>query len=424
MKRSVVSSVLSTVLMLSSFSSVASTVNLKSTTQSFDFWNSSLRNHAQTYSNPYQDQFLSTLKGVCDFDWPWKKKYGIYRDRDFQDKDLAERIPVNQVFSYKQKINIGSDDSQAPAESKKEVKLAPLVIFLPGMFNENDDNQNKRFMLDLSKRGHHVATLPNPLSIDFINAKPNYKPGEFLKEAKTLYRGIKRIVLSYKRRGILLNDQVRLLGVSYGALMSAIITALDANDANIITMGTTLISPPLNFRKALERLDEYIEETTSEFGGMGVPGKLYRFLRVCFTDNFTHQLKWAKAVTIIAGFQELLVNSIKAWRVVNGLKQDLPFQNPNWEKTFKFRDYLDWYAPEVEQMLNLPEAELHFWVNQARALGKPIRILAAEDDWLNIPQEWQEFYREQVIILPNGGHYGFRKLLWFEKFLTLAFPTN
>ena len=57
-----------------------------------------------------------------------------------------------------------------------------MVIFLPGMFNDLDDGENRRFMLSLSKRGHHVATLPNPLSTDYITAKPNYKPGEFLKK--------------------------------------------------------------------------------------------------------------------------------------------------------------------------------------------------------------------------------------------------
>lgn len=431
MKRSIAGSFIFS-LLFGFLSPLASAHQLKSAANynsNNDFWGQSLRAHAQDYHNPYEDQFLSTLKGVCAVDWPWQKKFGVYRDRDYKDKDLAERLPVNQVFSYKQPLNLdpaqeNSDTESSDTESSREIKIAPLVIFLPGMFNENDDAQNKRFMLDMSKRGHHVATLPNPLSVDFINARPNYKPGEFLKEAHTLYRAIKRIVLSYKMRGILLDNRVRLLGVSYGALMSAIISTLDAQDANIITEGTTLISPPLDFNQALKRMDRYIEETTSEFGGMGTSGKLYRFLRVCFFDNFDQRDKWAKAVTIIAGFQELLVNSIKVWREVNGLDQNIPYQDPNWEETFKFADYLDWYAPEVEAMLQLPEAKLHHWVDQSRQLGKSIRILAAEDDWLNEPNEWSDFYSDQVIILPNGGHYGFRKLLWFEKFLTLAFPTN
>jgi hypothetical protein len=402
---------------------------LKSSSGQFDLWDSEIRTHATTYFNPHKDQFLSTIMGVCSFEWPWKKKYGIYRDRDFQDKDLVDRIPIKQVFSYKRKQQVDpkaqTKESNKPLTEKdmKKIDVAPLVIFLPGMFNEVDDSQNKRFMLSLSKRGHHVAVLPNPLSVDYITAKPNYKPGDYLKEAKTLYRAIKRIVLSYKMRGILKQDQVQLLGVSYGALMSSIITVLDSNDANIINGGTTLISPPLNFKKALERLDSYIEDTSDKFSGMYWSGKLYKFLRVCFSSGFKKRDEWAKGMTIYSGFQEYLVNSIKAWRKVNGLKEDLPYQNPKWERTFKFEHYLDWYASDVKAKLDLPEAELQYWVNQARTNGKPVRVLAAVDDWLNVPEEWQDFYEDQVIILPNGGHYGFRKLQWFEKFLTLAFPT-
>lgn len=419
--------IITSALVLSSLISTTQAAQLKTSSTNFDLWDNEIRNHAQTYFNPHKDQFLSTIMGVCSFEWPWKKKFGIYRKRDFQDKDLADRIPVTQVFSYKQKLKVDPKlhESMRPLSKREmdKVQVAPLVIFLPGMFNEIDDSQNKRFMLSLSKRGHHVATLPNPLSTDYINAKPNYKPGEFLKEARTLYRAIKRIVLSYQRRGILKNNQVQILGISYGALMSSIITVLDANDANIINAGTTLISPPLNFRKALERLDSYIDDTSDKYAGMYWSGKLYKFLRVCFSNGFEKRDEWAKGMTIYSGFQEYLVNSIKAWRVVNGLKQDQPYQNPHWEKTFKFAHYLDWYAPEVKDMLELPEAELHHWVDQASQYGKPVRILAAVDDWLNTPEEWQDFYDNQVIILPNGGHYGFRKLPWFEKFLTLAFPT-
>ena len=57
------------------------------------------------------------------------------------------------------------------------------------------------------------------------------------------------------------DNQVQIVGVSYGSLLSSIITVLDANDANILTAGTTLISPPLNFRESLKRIDYYIDET-------------------------------------------------------------------------------------------------------------------------------------------------------------------
>ena len=334
---------------------------------------------------------------------------------------------MTQVFSYKQKLRVDpkfyTHANMLSDNEIKEVQVAPLVIFLPGMFNDLDDSENRRFMLSLSKRGHHVATLPNPLSTDYITAKPNYKPGEFFKEARTLYRAIKRIVLSYKMRGILKDNQVQIVGVSYGSLLSSIITVLDANDANILTAGTTLISPPLNFRESLKRIDYYIDETSENFAGMFWTGKLYKFLRVCFSSGFDRRDEWAKGMTIYSGFQEYLVNTIKMWLRVQGIKKDLPYQNPHWERTFKFEHYLDWYAPEVKALLDSPMAELKHWVNQARELQKPIRILAAMDDWLNSPEEWEDFYQDQVIILPNGGHYGFRKLEWFEKFLTLAFPT-
>lgn len=387
---------------------------LKKSGQMQDRWSPEMRQHFSSYYNPLDDAFLSTIMGVCGYSWPWKKKYGDYRDRNYKDTKVEDRVPVKMVKSYSRDIVVTGKIKKVPAS-------APLLIFLPGMFNEVDDSQNKRFLYDMSKRGHHVAVLPNPLSSDFISAKPNFKPGAFLKEAEVLYRLVKKIVTTYKTQGLLSNNEVRLVGVSYGALMSAIITGLDADDANIITKGTTLISPPLNFRKSLARMDQFIDDSSREFAGLRFHSKLFRFLKVCFTPNFKDRLKWAKGMTIYSGFQELLVNSINVWREIHNIT-DLPYQNPNWEQTFKFSDYLGWYAPDVEAMLALPEAKLEYWVDKARVDNKEIRILSADDDWLNTPDDWADFHYEEVLLLENGGHFGFRKLPWFDQFLTIGFP--
>ena len=63
--------------------------------------------------------------------------------------------------------------------------------------------------------------------------------------------------------------------------------------------------------------------------------------------------------------------------------------------------------------------KLIFWLNQLPQNN--YRILTTLDDPLNdgIQEKWTDF--DNVIKLPQGGHYGFEDISIFEKFLDSSF---
>ena len=64
------------------------------------------------------------------------------------------------------------------------LKTAPLMIALPGIFSGYDESAAKRTTRDFGKRGYHVLLPPNPWSLDYIHAVPEFNPGSLRSEAE------------------------------------------------------------------------------------------------------------------------------------------------------------------------------------------------------------------------------------------------
>ena len=115
-------------------------------------------------------------------------------------------------------------------------------------------------------------------------------------------------------KGLLYADKVYLTGVSYGAFMASIATSLDNDSRNLITGGTTLISPPADYEKSIKIVDRLIDETRDDFAGLSFSAKYSRYLTVCRKHSKRLLKEYAKGLTIFVGFQENLVEAVKAHR--------------------------------------------------------------------------------------------------------------
>lgn len=383
-----------------------------------DLWGDKLRDHASRYKKPDADTFVSTMLGVCFEPKPNVKKLGMLEEVRFKDPSLQKgRLETRILYSSDKVVhNEGKENEWIEFVPKK----APLFVYFPGAFSEMMNNQTKRFMKDMNELGYHVAVFASPLHKDFIKLKPNFKPGDFLKEAQILHRGMEYAVDYVNKKGLLEVDQVYLTGVSYGAFMAAIATNLDFDSRNLITGGTTLISPPADYEKSIKIIDQLIDETRADFAGLSFSTKYSRYLTVCRRHSKRLLKKYAKGLTVFVGFQENMVESVKAYRKANGIN-DLPLNDRKWEESLTFQKYFDYYAPELNASYQSVNSKIKTWVDRANQNGKVIRIFAAEDDWLNEPDAWNNFDPENLLTVKKGGHYGFHHLPWYDTLLTTLF---
>lgn len=382
-----------------------------------DLWGDSLRDHATRYTRPAEDTFVSTMMGVCKARNPNIKKKGKFAEVYFKDPSLQDgRLQSNILYLSEKKVVVRRGKSETTFIPKK----APLFVYFPGAFSDIDNDQTNRFFEDMNKLGYHVATFNSPLNKNFIKTKPNFKPGDFMKEAQTLHRGLQYVVDHIKAQGLLEGDLVYLTGVSYGAFMASIVTNLDYDSRNLITGGTTLISPPANYERSIQIIDNFIDETREDFAGLSFSTKYSRYLTVCQRHSKRLLKKYAKGLTIFIGFQENMVASVKVYRKVNNIN-DTPLNDPDWEENLTFQQYFDWYAPELNAVYQSKNSKLRTWVDRANRRGKVIRIFAAEDDWLNDPNAWAYYNPENLLTVHKGGHYGFHHLQWYDTLLSTLF---
>jgi hypothetical protein len=383
-----------------------------------DLWGSRLRDHASRYTKPDEDTFVSTMMGVCHGRKPNVKKLGMLKQVKFKDPSLLNGKLESYILYHSDKVvhNKNKENEWIEFVPKK----APLFVYFPGAFSEMMNDQTKRFMEDMNKLGYHVAVFASPLHEDFVKLKPAFKPGDFLKEAQLLHRGMEYVVDYVNKEGLIENDLVYLTGVSYGAFLASIATNLDYDSRNLITGGTTLISPPADYERSIEIIDTLIDETRKDFADLNFSTKYSRYLTVCRRHSQRLLKKYAKGLTVFVGFQENMVKSVKAYRKANGIN-DLPLYDKDWEENLTFQKYFDFYAPELNASYQSLNSKIKTWVDRANNRGKIIRIFAAEDDWLNDQDAWNSFDPENMLTVKKGGHYGFHHLPWYDTLLTTLF---
>lgn len=403
------------------FATLSTIVSL-STASANSAWPDNVLDHIDHYHHPLENGFVSTVNGQCRgpnvYYWQMNTKIQNYRVRStyMDSKEMPLKIGL-------QKDKLGN------------VIKAPLMYIIPGAFNNLDGRLPRQLTDAFTKLGYHTVTFPNPWGTQYIEEKPLFPTGSVVEEGESLYEAMRFVHEAFEEQGIL-DGKVKMYGVSYGGFLSVMINALDAeHDSPIINGDVTSVSPPYNLANTLGRLDELISET-QPFIGIGLFNTVRKGLGLCFlSDNNSvdaQNIKNAKGLTISSGFHSNLISSImaydKAWKL-----RSVPHARwgsysrvfRRWMKGMSFTKYYETYNPAGLESVRSAEGDLYAWMNRAQVAGNNhARVIVSQDDFLNdTGVEPYEINHEETIVLPNGGHYGFRSLGWYRQFQKKAlFP--
>jgi len=386
-------------------------------------WSAEALKFSESYSHPYTDGFASTLSGVCEApDRKEKDFVAPVEIREYQDNRLKNGpFPVKLVLLQQ---------DGAP-------KKAPLFIYIPGAFSNLDNGQPRRWMDEATKMGYHGLTVPNPWGTDFQKLYPEAPVGDIVNEADILYTGIRKAVQELIEEDLVDQSMIRISGVSYGSFLTAMLAAKDASHEEPIGFyDASIYSAPFNLGRTLDRLDALIEESKDPFNGIDLVSLLIRYKRFCArekqSDLSEYHLETAKGLSVYQGFHEELVTSVLVYDKVRDLNSipdrfwgSLSSKYRKWKREFNFAKYFDVYSPEVKTLLTSHKGDLFHWIEMAREHGfSNFRIFNADDDFLNELSVWNPLVTQNpktLILVPDGGHYGFRHLEWFATLFQKAY---
>lgn len=107
------------------------------------------------------------------------------------------------------------------------------------------------------------------------------------------------------------------------------------------------------------------------------------------------------------------------------LRKKKPFKA--WIKEIRFKKYFEAFQDKLPgPYYETEKTNLFYWIDQSRKMGfENFKIITAKDDILNSPEDWAvydpDFIERQVLMLPWGGHAGFKSTQWFQLLLDLNF---
>lgn len=379
------------------------------------WWSPKTRGHLNTLRTSYKDPFASTMLGACKVD---KLKY----------KEIKEAV-IEKHRVRVETMNSGRLNSVFVLQNKDErIIPAKLMIVLPGAFTTTQSPQPVRMAKRFFARGYHVVTLPNPWGLEFIKERPYFTMGSFVKEGEAIYMAIRSAVSKLKNRGLLI-DEVSVMGISGGGYLTAMVAGLDSISGSPVLTGTaTSIAAPMIWSQTMKHLDGYMAEVRE-----GLNSKLISLIpsywRICRSDSQEDLgqglLEKAKLLTIHSGFHSHMIRSIHLFDELNSLNSIPKKGYKNWRMNMNFARFYDTYNPGGKLLLGSKWGRIDTWVNLAKDNGyNRLRILTSMDDFLNVPEVFQELHieEERLLLIPFGGHWGIRGFgTWFDKLFDLAF---
>jgi len=380
-------------------------------------WSPEVLQHAKSFSMPFKNGHVATLQGSCLAPKYKNKQLPGVR------KDIKVRIPEFANREIKLKAVLQKDKAG-------NLIKAPVVFYIPGAFSNVDIQQTRRFRHDLGELGYHVVSFPNPWGTDFVKARPNKAIGDTNYEGQAMFALILGARDFLAKRNIL-GDYSRLVGVSYGGFVSTVVSALNVEAKDPMQLkDTTIISPPLTFEKTLQNLDTLVLRN-KKYIKMNLISLLSKFKKVCKlkNDEFASPkiIRSAEGLVIRGGFFDDLITSVTKYNKIFSLAKVpgyffglLSRRYRKWKHNFTFETYFKEFAPENLKIIRSELGNLYYWKNRAKEGGyNKFRIVLAQNDFLNNKEDIR--HTKDTIVLPTGGHYGFRYLPWFKELLNLSF---
>jgi hypothetical protein len=337
--------------------------------------------------------------------------------------------PVPYTYHIQKKSIFSFDKSTGERKEILRIKKSPVMIYIPGIFNNSNDSQSRRALNEYKQLGYHTFVLPNPWSEEYINANQNAaKPGDVINEAKSLNATVKEVLKNLDPAMI---DGVALAGASYGGFIAGAMSGLDT--LNVFSRGTTIIGPPMDFRYSLPFMDSFMDEELERGYNLSLwmltqIGSDYFFADLA-ADLTPSSKQNARPFIAKKGFHDAIIATIKAYDKIHRAGWVPRFGNDSeelaWEKTIRFRKYFESYAPETLLLLETEVANLSYWMDLTISEGRIVRLLTTKNDFLNPPIyptkiDFEMMPPELYLELPNGGHLGFLALKWYESFREAA----
>ena len=371
-------------------------------------WVQNFRDHPEV-SNPMRDPFIAAGWGALRahklFHWGLE-----YRGRRWLENDHFDNEKGIRVLLRAQK------------------KRAPLIVFSPGIFNSTKDPMVLRAIRNFRRRGYHVVALPNSWSPEYIKFNPRFQPGDLEAEAKVVLqvaREAKRFIGEEKVSG------VHLVGESYGAGLSAIATALDAESVDPIIDGTvTLFSPPLDVLVSMKLMDDGLDKYQSLYQEHCRGRALVSMWEVMhsrsYDDLSPKTVECAAATVAYVGFHDLLSLTARTLHKQGRVKEELgKYLTKDEIQNLRFSSFFRHFLPDCNQGILDGVGDVAKWIHRAESQGSHrIKILTTADDFLNDSSLWSrldDLGPERLIVLPWGGHLGYIAQEGFQKFLDLSF---
>ena len=308
----------------------------------------------------------------------------------------------------------------------------PLYIIIPGSFSNLSTPQTKRYAYTLFRKGYNVIMLPNPLSIDFLSNHPNFLPGSIFKESDSIIEAVESWLGDSGKKLIKISE-INIVGTSYGGFVAGVITG-SKRKWKELHKKTFIISAPRYLDKSMKLLERYVVKGLSYVSRYKVV-EFYKMIAKALMiyiggpeKNFLDQnvLNEVQSFVVIHGFQRLLIESLEyCHRVLKKSTYQLLGDIDNAEsylklkRTLRFSDYSNKYLPKTLSRLQSEDGDLLSWVNKKEAISVSVRILTTKDDWVNESHTWPD--SKAIMILPRGGHFGFRGGLWLDKLMNEFF---
>ncbi len=312
-----------------------------------------------------------------------------------------------------------------------KAKPARLLVYLPGMFNNLNDPLLIRGFNRFARLGHHLLTMPNPWSEDYIRSGAKTRPGEIELEAEQILRAIHEAVRAIGPRNV---EGIDVAGDSDGAFLGAVTFAKDRESkAPILDGSLTLFGPPLHFDKALAAMDrriddsreKYFRDCSSKVQVVPILANLLSAPSQLWLNP--HTLDCADSIFAFRAFQAFAVRAAIAIDETWNLGS-IPTDAETWKRNLTFRGFLKNYSPGGLKTANDPvKADLGYWLNQSSQRGPlNLRILTSRDELVNEIADWSadphfHFTEKNTRFVPWGGHLGWEALQDFDLVVRSAF---
>lgn len=391
----------------------------------FGKWSPAERNYANNVSIS-EPSYISTARANC-----WA--------RGFTSLETEHLFARERFNSSSTKFPV-EFDILIPIKNSKFFKTKYNIVHIfPGIFGNTDDGIIHVFIEQVLAAGNIAAVYPNPLSLQYLKSIPKKISTGNLEEEADFFK--KLVFEAENRIQARLPDSkkqaTRVLGLSYGAFISSILSAkINKTHPNFISE-LVLFSPPLEMKSTLAFIDKSLGKIEKEFTNFPIINEGAKIWKVCSSniEDYGIYRPTAKRMVLHLGFLDSLSKVVMSFMENRGEDNFwwYPFRLMTddfyeWKKSLSFSKIINEFKlHRTKTFLSSEKASLSYWVNPLSQKSKTkIKIFSTKDDFLNTDNSWKSLNisKESLVMTERGGHLGFLDRQSFANLLKQIYSKN